>query len=216
MSPSADLDLALLGLTPAEVSAAVWWVADEERLPGHRAVSASSGNLVVAGELRVGSSLCRHSRGWAAMSTRGSPPTGLGSSLGTVDNLFAVTVELLDGSIEGVAGKRHADPGNAEFFEGRQACEVSVNAEVVAAWGAAVGTHKVHVHGQVASCCLQSVPQIVEHRPQIDTGLKRRGTRGGCQLRRGRERDPSLTLRGDPLAGSSGVPADPDRRMGLL
>ena len=38
MSPSADLDLDLLGLTPAEVSAAVWWVADEERLPGHRAV----------------------------------------------------------------------------------------------------------------------------------------------------------------------------------
>jgi predicted DCC family thiol-disulfide oxidoreductase YuxK len=28
-----------VGLTPAEVSAAVWWVADGERLPGHRAVT---------------------------------------------------------------------------------------------------------------------------------------------------------------------------------
>ena len=39
MSPSADLDLDLLDLTPAEVSAAVWWVANEERLSGHRAVT---------------------------------------------------------------------------------------------------------------------------------------------------------------------------------
>ena len=39
MSPSADLDLDLLGLTPTEVSAAVWWVANEERLSGHRAVT---------------------------------------------------------------------------------------------------------------------------------------------------------------------------------
>ena len=39
MSPSANLDLDLLGLTPAEVAAAVWWVADEERLQGHRAVT---------------------------------------------------------------------------------------------------------------------------------------------------------------------------------
>ncbi|MBT5206404.1 MAG: DUF393 domain-containing protein [Acidimicrobiaceae bacterium] len=39
MSPSADLDLDLLGLTPTEVSAAVWWVANEERLSGHSAVT---------------------------------------------------------------------------------------------------------------------------------------------------------------------------------
>ena len=39
MAPSADLDLARLGLTPAEVAAAVWWVAQGERLSGHRAVA---------------------------------------------------------------------------------------------------------------------------------------------------------------------------------
>jgi len=39
MAPSADLDLDLLGLTPDEVSAAVWWVADGRRLSGHRAVA---------------------------------------------------------------------------------------------------------------------------------------------------------------------------------
>ena len=39
MAPSADLDLDRLGLTPAEVAAAIWWVADSERLSGHRAVA---------------------------------------------------------------------------------------------------------------------------------------------------------------------------------
>ena len=39
MSPSADLDLDLLGLTPPEVSTTVWWVTDRERLSGHRAVA---------------------------------------------------------------------------------------------------------------------------------------------------------------------------------
>ena len=142
--------------------------------------------------------------------------SGVDPSSRTVDDLFAVTVECFDSSVEGVTGNRYADPGHAEFFEGRQAGQVSVNVEVIAGWGAAVGTHKVHVHGRVAPCCLQPVPQIVEHRHQIVTGLKRRGTGRGCQLRRGREWDPSLTLRGDPLAGSSGVPADTDRRMRLL
>ena len=141
---------------------------------------------------------------------------GFAYSSRTVDDLFAVTEECFDGSVEGVAGNRYPDPGHAKFFESRQAGQVSVNVEVIAGWGAAVGTHKVHVHGRVPPYCFQPVPQIVEHRHQIVTGLKRCSTRRGCQLPRGRERDPSLTLRGDPLAGSSGVPADPDRRMRLL
>ncbi len=39
MAPSVDLDLDRLGLTEAEVAAAVWWVAAGERLSGHRAVA---------------------------------------------------------------------------------------------------------------------------------------------------------------------------------
>ena len=39
MAPSADLDPDRLGLTPAEVAVAIWWVADGERLSGHRAVA---------------------------------------------------------------------------------------------------------------------------------------------------------------------------------
>ena len=39
MAPSAELDLARMGLTPAEVAVAVWWVAEGARLSGHRAVA---------------------------------------------------------------------------------------------------------------------------------------------------------------------------------
>ena len=70
-------------------------------------------------------------------------PSGVDPSSRTVDDLFAVTEERFDGSVEGVAGNRYADPGHAKFIEGRQAGQVSVNVEVIVSWGAAVGTHKV-------------------------------------------------------------------------
>ena len=39
MGPRHVLVTQSVGLTPAEVSAAVWWVSDGERLPGHGAVT---------------------------------------------------------------------------------------------------------------------------------------------------------------------------------